>query len=198
MPSNLTCSFPGCLNGGRIKKGWCAAHYDQSRTGRPLVPVNTRQRKKGSPPRIICDEVACPVPGLTGPCHVFRGDVSSKGYGRVGAFGRKGHVLVHIYIWEKENGPIPDGLVVDHQCRVRACCNTDHLRIVTRAVNSTENVVGSAPQLQRAMTHCKRGHPFDEENTYWRLDGHRGCKECQRAHVRLWQRQRRLKLKGAV
>lgn len=174
MPSKSTCSFPGCPNGGRIKAGLCNAHYHQKRRGLQLSPVREPRRKCGTPPRIICDEMMCPFPGLIGPCHVFRGKKNEGGYGRLPGGG-----LVHAYIWEKENGPIEDKLVLDHQCRVHACCNTDHLRPVTRKVNSTENVIGSKWQLNAAKTHCMRGHPFNEQNTD-RRGNHRRCKECRR------------------
>ena len=29
-------------------------------------------------------------------------------------------------------------------------------------------------------TECANGHPFDEENTSMRPDGHRGCRTCRR------------------
>jgi len=32
-------------------------------------------------------------------------------------------------------GPIPKGLTVDHVCRVRACCNPEHLEAVTHWEN---------------------------------------------------------------
>lgn len=194
MQDYPTCAFPGCLNGGRKKKGLCSTHYGQSRTGKPLFEINTSQRRRGSPPRIICDEVMCPVPGLIGPCHVFRGG-KSDGYGVIGLGGSANMGQVHKYILEKENGPVPDGLVLDHQCRVRACCNTDHLRVVTVKVNVTENIVGVNWQLQAAKTHCLQGHPFDEANTYrYVTDGRtsRHCRECSR----LSMQKRRLKLKG--
>ena len=30
---------------------------------------------------------------------------------------------------------MPEGLVIDHKCRNRLCCNPDHLEAVTQAVN---------------------------------------------------------------
>jgi len=33
----------------------------------------------------------------------------------------------------------------------------------------------------RVKTHCKRGHPFDDENTYRTSDGRRACKTCRAA-----------------
>lgn len=44
-----------------------------------------------------------------------------------------------------------------------------------------------------AATHCNRGHPFDEENTYVRPNGERNCKECRRVHAREDARARRSK-----
>lgn len=180
-----TCSFPGCLNGGRKKNGLCQAHYSQSKKGQSLVPVHTKKRRPGTPPRIICDEVMCPVPGLIGPCHIFRGG-KSDGYGSVGIENGGGMTSVHCYIWEKENGEIPDGLVIDHQCRVRACCNVDHLRVVTQQVNVTENIVGASWQKNLAKTHCPQGHPYDEANTHVNKKGSRMCRQCMRIHCREW------------
>src|SRR4029453_9772594 len=38
----------------------------------------------------------------------------------------------------------------------------------------------SAPQPQASKTHCKRGHRFSPENTYYTPDGHRRCRTCLR------------------
>lgn len=189
----LACLFPDCER-PRKSKGFCEAHRNQQRLGQQLRQI-VFQKQKGAPPRIICDEAMCPVPGLIGPCHIFRATKGKNVYGTVRVGG--GQVGVHRYIWEKENGPIPDGLEIDHQCRVRPCCNGDHLRAVTPKVNSTENVVGAAWQIAKEKTHCLRGHPFDAENTFWK-GNHRKCKECRHMHSRLNSRARRLKLKGVV
>lgn len=187
------CSFPGCER-PHVAKGFCHAHHRQSRKGQPLYPVHSTQRKAGTAPRVICDEVMCLVPGLIGPCHVVRGGKNKAGYGTVRMQGSN-MTLVHRYIWEKENGDIPEGMMVDHRCRNRACCNVDHLRVVTPKINATENVVGSAPQLMAAKTHCPKGHPYDTENTYVYIAAkqiNRLCRECGR----LKTQKRRLKLKG--
>jgi hypothetical protein len=55
--------------------------------------------------------------------------------------------------WEIANGPIPDGMTVDHLCRNRLCQNPGHLEIVTRAEN-TRREMDSRPR----NTHCSRGH----------------------------------------
>ncbi len=154
--STKICSFEGC---GRLVngKGLCRTHLRHKRANKKLVPAFSTKRANGTPPRIICDEVTQPNPELEGPCYVFR-RAREGWYGLVRIAGK--HVLVHRYCWEREVGPIPAGMVMDHKCRNRACCNVDHLRVVTRKINSTENVVGAAWQLFKARTHCKKGHPL--------------------------------------
>lgn len=43
-------------------------------------------------------------------------------------------VYSHRRAWEAANGPVPDGLVLDHLCRNRWCCNPTHLEPVTNAI----------------------------------------------------------------
>lgn len=84
-------------------------------------------------------------------------------------------------MYELETGPIPDGLDLDHLCRVRACVRPSHLEPVTRAVNLAR---GSTEQWGWARTkdQCDKGHDFTEANTYRRPDRptHRGCRICRR------------------
>lgn len=55
------------------------------------------------------------------------------GYGMF-SIGPKKH-YAHRFAYELIKGPIPRGLLLDHQCRVRACANPSHLRPVTRKQN---------------------------------------------------------------
>ena len=177
--SHCICSVPNC---GRkfSAKGFCKSHYERARLGLTTEKVLHHRRPDNTPPRIICRETKCSMPGLEGPCHEF---VHAKlnGYGIVQYQGKC--TLVHRYVWERDIGPIPEGLVIDHRCRNRACCNTNHLRLVTLSVNSKENVVGASWQLNSDKTHCPHGHPFDETNTY-RSKTQRQCRECNRQRMR--------------
>lgn len=176
------CTFPGCDRRFQAK-GYCKAHHWQMMRGRGMTPINATRRPAGSPPRIITDEVACSIPGISGHCHVFRGAKTSAGYGEVSVGGKP--ILVHRYVWELEFGPIPSGFEIDHQCRNRACTNTDHLRLVTHRVNMTENILrhSSPPQ-------CPAGHAYDESNTYKKPGRARRCRKCMREQ----QRRRRSKI----
>lgn len=187
------CSFPNCER-PHLAKGLCAAHRRQQRLGLELHPI-VFQRPKGSPPIIRYDEVPCSewglAQGLTTPCHIAHFRPQTGGYSQVSVNGR--HTLVHRYVWERDVGPIPEGMEIDHKCRVRRCCNVDHLRVATSKMNNTENVVGNGWQVLVARIHCPQGHPYDDENTY-RHGTRRHCKECRRKKCM----ERYYRLKGAT
>lgn len=111
-------------------------------------------------------------------CWIWTGSVGQDGYGRIRLAGaiRRTHRLSYL----AHKGEIPSGTVLDHLCRVRECCNPDHLEAVT----NRENILrGESSSAQRArQTHCKRGHEFKPENTYVRANGQRVCRTCKNAH----------------
>lgn len=70
---------------------------------------------------------------------------ADRGYGRIWVDGTAKRV--HRVVWELTHGPIPDGMTVDHLCRIRSCCNVEHLELVTQA----ENVKRAQPHRARVM-----------------------------------------------
>ena len=68
----------------------------------------------------------------TGTCWLWRGAISSSGYGMVRA---PGVTYAHRWAYEHFVGQIAEGLDIDHHCRVRHCVNPMHLEPVTRSVN---------------------------------------------------------------
>ncbi len=68
--------------------------------------------------------------GFGTPCWVWRRKLDSGGYGQDAA-----NRMAHRIHYERLVGPIPEGMQLDHLCRVRACINPDHLEPVTLAVN---------------------------------------------------------------
>lgn len=121
---------------------------------------------------------------LTG-CWVWRGSIARNRYGlwsyRKDAETRTAYA--HRFAYELAVGPIPDGLVLDHLCLNRTCCNPEHLDPVTHAENFRRGVGrrdGAA--FQRSKTHCPYGHPYSGENLTIRPDGSRNCRACSRRH----------------
>lgn len=113
-----------------------------------------------------------------------------KGYGRmlVGSRrdGSRTYKLAHRIAYELLVGAVPDGLEIDHLCRNPGCVNPAHLEAVTHRENLLRGESPSA--LHSRKTHCPKGHPYDEENTYVEPSGRRRCRICERAKT-----QRRLK-----
>jgi hypothetical protein len=98
-------------------------------------------------------------------CWLWAGGTNGNGYGVIGRGGRAlGQTYVHRVAWELEHGPIPDGLEIDHLCHVRLCVNPGHLAVVTHAENNRRSPTVST--MHANQTHCVRGHPYDEANTY--------------------------------
>lgn len=101
-------------------------------------------------------------------------------YGQYGGFRYEGKLQQsHRAIWKMRIGPIPDGMTIDHECKVTLCQNTDHMKLVTRGENSN---LGDGPTgLNSRKTECAHGHgPYD----YVSPKGFRSCRYC--ARVKSW------------
>lgn len=73
------------------------------------------------------------------PCKVFTGATVKGGYGRVAVGGRKGRkVLAHRLAWEREYGPIPEGMLVCHHCDNPPCWEPAHLFLGTHSDNALD------------------------------------------------------------
>lgn len=124
----------------------------------------------------------------TDTCWLWTGSCTA-GYGQFGIGGRK-KMRVHRYAYELLVGPIPEGLVLDHLCRVRNCVNPDHLEPVTDRENRARGVFPFG-KPRPPKTHCKRGHPLDDKNTYVHPNGSRKCRTCVRDRQNELARRRR-------
>ncbi len=174
--SGRLCSMDGC---GRphLARGYCTKHYRRWR--RHGDPVAT-DRVLGDDSARFWSKVdkAGPIPTwapFLGPCWLWLPPDDGNGYGQ---FHRKGSVIrAHRFAYEDMVGPIPDGLELDHLCRVRRCVNPSHLEPVTTEENLLRGMGPAA--INARKTHCPQGHPYDEANTY-RYKNKRGCRACVR------------------
>jgi HNH endonuclease len=105
-----------------------------------------------------------------GGCWIWTGYRMPNGYGLFSMNGRK--IYAHRASYELSVGAVPEGMHIDHLCRVRACIRPDHLEAVTQAENNNR-AAGTRDK-------CRRwGHPLDGIKT---SDGRetRYCKTCHR------------------
>lgn len=116
-------------------------------------------------------------------CWLWEGTLSKSGYGRFYRPEIQAEAFAHRLAYEAAVGPIPDGLTLDHLCRVTRCVNPHHLEPVTLA----ENIRRAAA----ATTHCPQGHAYDTANTYRDPLGRRRCRACHREEQRKRYRQRK-------
>lgn len=112
-------------------------------------------------------------------CWLWRSRMGANGYGIEKSHLTGKHTTAHRAIYEYFVGPIPDGLELDHLCRVRHCVNPSHMEPVTHAENNRRGE--SVTAINAAKTECIRGHSFNEANTYVNPgSGSRGCRICRR------------------
>ena len=120
-------------------------------------------------------------------CLIWNRATNGRGYGQIQIRGRL--MPAHRAAYELVNGPIPDGLVIDHLCRTTLCIEPSHLEAVTPRENTLR---GDGPSARAAkQTHCRHGHEFSLENTY--LDPKRGkrvCRRCRANRMRAAKRSR--------
>jgi hypothetical protein len=76
-------------------------------------------------------------------------------------------------------GPRADGTEVCHHDGDKTNNAVANLRYDTRSANAMDRVRhGNHPFA--AMTHCRKGHAYTDENTHRRSDGGRRCVKCER------------------
>lgn len=130
----------------------------------PAIPVEAHRLLEA-----IQERVTTPRPD----CQIWSAAVD-RGYGRISVGGVV--YRVHRVVWELANGPIADGLQIDHVCRMELVTPQENIQ---RAIPFRPRSVSRRPK-----THCKRGHEFTPENTNVRNNGWRECLECKRG----WKR----------
>ena len=111
-------------------------------------------------------------------CWLWTGGVNHGGYGQF-SDGRGKNGGAHRAAYEVFVGPIPEGLTLDHLCRVRCCVNPAHLEPVSMQENLRRgNSHLSASIRHSKKEHCPKGHPYLGANLYIGTRGQRLCRRC--------------------
>lgn len=148
-----TCIVSECANSTRAR-GLCVKHHTSFlRKGYPLplpkVPSETLFWQKVNR-------------DADGGCWEWTGG-KSYGYGITMLDGIT--FRAHRVTFEKEFGPVADGLEIDHKCHNRACVNPDHLQAVTRKLN-LENRKGAAANSMSGV----RGVHWSRRYQRWQVE----------------------------
>jgi hypothetical protein len=109
-----------------------------------------------------------------GDCWRWRAALNAGGYALFGLDGRMRLGYRIAYEWWV--GLVPDGLQLDHICRVRQCVNPDHLEPVTRQENALRGVRARAVPKP---THCPYGHEYSGKNLWKTREGYLHCVICR-------------------
>lgn len=118
-------------------------------------------------------------------CWLWTAARTHDGYGRFKIGGKTR--MAHVVAYETLVGLVPDGLELDHLCRVRRCCNPEHLEPVTQRENLMR---GQTPAARNAAkTHCPQGHSYSysDGNLYIHPSGSRICRRCSADATARWR-----------
>lgn len=121
---------------------------------------------------------------VQGDCWVWTGSPDRWGYGQMRHGGRK--VGVHRLAYEVFVGPIPPGMVVMHLCDNPPCFKPEHLRVGTQRDNVIDMIDKGRGRSRGQSSHCRRGHPYEGNNIYWKPDGNSQCRICKNEYSRAY------------
>jgi hypothetical protein len=169
------------------------------------VTTASKSRARGLPVELLTPDVRerfwGKVDRSTGPdaCWPWRGAISGRyGYFRLGSLkdGTRRQVGAHQVACVLRHGSLMPDQEPHHTCRNGRCVNPAHLeprdrpshdvehttdRIVSgRRLARHPNTVKSWGRFQREKTHCRNGHPYDDDNTM-RSGSERICRTCSKA-----------------
>lgn len=138
------------------------------------IPLTLWQEK--NTPAVLPHHVRRNIEPGSGGCWLWTKSRSRDGYGWA-SLNEKTY-QAHRFVYTIVIGPIPDGLQLDHLCRVRHCVNPSHLEPVT-VIENLKRGVGPAGQDR-----CQRcGSEFV---MIGKAAPQRRCQKCRDEYQRVW------------
>lgn len=132
----VKCTVDKCERDSRSKIGLCGLHYKRwKRWGDPLsMPASRIDYEAMFWNKVDKNSgVFAVVNGTVSECWLWTGCKNENGYGQLTVKNKRRKA--HRWIYERINGPIPEGFEPDHLCRHRSCVRPDHMEPVTRSEN---------------------------------------------------------------
>ena len=122
-------------------------------------------------------------------CWEWQGMKDRDGYGTmwISDSGKKKIRFTHRMSYEAHVEPIPNDLEIDHLCLNKACCNPEHLEVVTTQENTRRRDL--AHEYDK---YCRNGHARTSENTYIAKTGMRSCRICRKLATRAYRERKKL------
>ena len=117
-------------------------------------------------------------------CWLWTAYIDADGYGHISCHdenGRKTPRRAARVAYELEYGLIPEGLVIDHRCKVRACVRPDHLEVVTVKVNYERGARPAQLWGPRKFACEECGEPYE---VLGQEKPERRCRACKNARQR--------------
>lgn len=183
MSESRKCIQTGCGRPAHARR-LCRKHYGAAAAAGEMPPLVNVSLEMTDEERFFA-KVAESDDG----CWLWTGGRSDAGYG---SFRPRDGSASNAHRWSYQFfiGAIPDGLVLDHLCRTRACVNPWHLDPVTDKVNIARGVGrDSMRKWAASLTHCPHGHEKSDANTYRSYNKKRKrwecvCRPCRNARLR--------------
>jgi hypothetical protein len=104
-------------------------------------------------------------------CWLWQGPLDRDGYGSF--YFRRMNRRAHRVGYFMQNGPIAQGLLINHTCRNRHCVNPQHLEAVDARTSALKDTRSPA-YVNSQKTTCPKGHPYDRKYGKQRF-----CSICQ-------------------
>lgn len=123
------------------------------------------------------------IPEPNSGCWLWIGAQHVRGYGSLKFNGQARRA--HQVAFNAAGLAQPLNTELDHKCRTTCCVNPEHLDPVTHDVNVLRGEGIAANYARR--THCKHGHEYTPENTYfppWEKRPARMCRACRNVFER--------------